>query len=518
MPTPPRPHARNRWRSRPLLSFAVRAFAFLVPVTTGVAATIGIARAIPAPHGASLVSWWLGQLLVCTVVAAVVERVARRFIPLAVLLRLTLAFPDRAPSRFALARRYGNVRVLEDRIRIARERGLDDDPARAAEEILSLVAALSAHDRKTRGHSERVRAFTDLIAAERSLAEDDRDRLRWASLLHDIGKLRVPARILNKPSKPDEREWELLQGHPAAGSRIAAPLMSWLGEWGATIAQHHERYDGGGYPNGLSEEQISLGARIVSVADSFEVMTAARSYKKPMSVAAARAELARCAGGQFDPDVVRSLLEVSIGRLWWATGPAAWIASTPLLGSLQRVAGQAVVAAQGVAVVAAVGITGVIGPTSTARAARGAQSRPASAAVDLTTDAGNDPSASVIAGGGFPAGGAGGHNGGGSGSGGGGGTPGDGSGSGGSPTDTTQGSTGTVDDATNTVTDTVTKTAGGVTDTVGGVVGAVTDTVDGTVGAVGDAIDATTDTVGTATDTVSATTDATGKVVDGLLP
>jgi hypothetical protein len=514
MRTSPHPRAPNRWRSRPLLSFVVRALAFLVPVATGVAATFGIARAIPAPEGALLAAWWLGLLLVCTVVASVVERAARRFLPLAVLLRLTLAFPDRAPSRFALARRYGNVRLLEERIRCARERGVDDDPARAAEEILSLVAALSAHDRKTRGHSERVRAFTDLIAAERALAEDDRDRLRWASLLHDVGKLRVPARNLNKPSKPDEHEWELLQAHPRAGARIAAPLMPWLGEWGATIEQHHERYDGGGYPNELSGEQICLGARIVSVADSFEVMTAARSYKKAMSVAAARAELARCAGGQFDPNVVRSLLEVSIGRLWWTTGPAAWIASTPLLGSLQRAVGQAVVAAQGVAVVAAVGITGVLAPTSSARAAHGAQSRPVSATLDPTTDAGTAASPTVHPGGGFPGSGGGKHDGGD----GGGSTSGGGSDAGGSPSDTTQGSTGTVDDATNTVTDTVTNTVDGVTDTVDGVVDTVTDTVDDTVDAVGDAIDGTTDAVGTATDTVSATTDATGKVVDGLLP
>jgi hypothetical protein len=498
MRTPPHPRARNRWRSRPLLSFAIRAFAFLIPVAAGVAASIGIAMAVPAPRGAPLLAWWLALLLACTVVSAVVERAARRFLPLAVLLRLTLAFPDRAPSRFALARRYGNLRVLEERIRIAREHGVDDDPTRAAEEILSLVAALSAHDRKTRGHSERVRAFTDLIAAERSLSEDDRDRLRWASLLHDVGKLRVPARVLNKPSKPDEREWELLQGHPAAGARIAAPLMPWLGEWGPTIEQHHERYDGAGYPNRLSGERICLGARIVSVADSFEVMTAARSYKKPMSVAAARGELTRCAGSQFDPDVVRSLLEVSIGTLWWTTGPAAWIASTPILGSLQRAVGQAAIAAQGFAVVAAIGMTGVVGPASSARAAPRPQGRPASVMLDSSPDPATAPSSSSV-----PADG--GASGGGMRDGGGGRTSGgSGSGSSSSSTGTTQGSPGTVDDATNTVKSTV----DGVTGTVDGVAGTATDTVDGVV-------DTATNTVD---DTVSATTDATGKVVDGLLP
>lgn len=507
IPLPPR--ARSRWRSRPLLSFTVRTLAFVVPVAAGAAASIGLASILPASRGAMLVFWWTGLLLSCTVVAALVERLARRFLPLAVLLRLSLAFPDHAPSRFAIARRYGNVKVLEERIRIARERGVDDDPSRAASEILSLVAALSAHDRKTRGHSERVRAFTDLIASELSLTEDQRDRLRWASLLHDVGKLRVPAKILNKPSKPNEHEWELLQGHPAAGARIAAPLLPWLGEWAPTIEQHHERYDGSGYPNGLSGDRICLGARIVSVADSFEVMTAARTYKKPMNVTAARAELVRCAGSQFDPDIVRSLFGVSIGRLWWTTGPAAWAASTPILGSLQRAIGQVVVAAQGVAIVAAVGLAGVIIPATGARAGNGSGRAPhVGAALEVATT-GTDPMGTVHRDGGPPAGAIGGrhHGDGGAGSGGGSDPSGGGSTDPGGSNDPGGGVTDTVNDTVGGLTDTV----GGVTDTVGGAVDTTTDVVDGTTDVVGN----TTDAVG---NTVTSTTDTTSDVIDGLLP
>jgi HD-GYP domain-containing protein (c-di-GMP phosphodiesterase class II) len=140
-----------------------------------------------------------------------------------------------------------------------------------------------------------VRAFTDLLAGQLKVPEEDRERLRWAALLHDVGKLEVPARILNKPGKPEPSEWERLKAHPAAGAAVAAPLLPWLGPWGAAIVEHHERFDGTGYPAGVSGEGISLGGRIVTVADSFEVMTAARSYKKPMSVPAARRELAACA-------------------------------------------------------------------------------------------------------------------------------------------------------------------------------------------------------------------------------
>jgi HD-GYP domain-containing protein (c-di-GMP phosphodiesterase class II) len=350
----------RRWRPRPIASFALRSASVLVPAVAGVACAFAFIRAAPAPDGFARIPWLLGVIVSSTAATALAERIGKRFLPLAMLLRLSLVFPDKAPSRFAMARGAGNVRVLEQRIRDAREGGVDPAPVRAAEQILGLVAALSAHDRRTRGHSERVRVFTDLIATQLRLPDDDRDRLRWAALLHDIGKIRVPARILNKPGAPAPQEWETLKGHPMAGARIARPLLDWLGPWGHAIGQHHERWDGAGYPIGIAGAEISLGARVVSVADSFEVMTAPRSYRKPLSVPAARRELADCAGGQFDPAIVRAFLHVSLGRLWWTVGPTSWAALVPVLGEAQRAGGRLGAAAQGAAAAVAVGVAGFL--------------------------------------------------------------------------------------------------------------------------------------------------------------
>ncbi len=107
--------------------------------------------------------------------------------------------------------------------------------------VIELVLALSVHDKASRGHSERVRVFTDLLADQLKIPAAGRDRLRWAALLHDIGKLEVPPAILNKPDKPSEDEWATLHRHPEEGARLVAPLLPWLGEWGKAVEQHHER-------------------------------------------------------------------------------------------------------------------------------------------------------------------------------------------------------------------------------------------------------------------------------------
>jgi hypothetical protein len=209
----------------------------------------------------------------------------------------------------------------------------------AAEKIVTLAATLSAHDRTTRGHAERVRALTDMIAEELNLPPPHRDRLRWSSLLHDIGKLAVHPDILNKDGALSAEEWEIIRRHPLEGGRLTAPIAPWLGEWANTIAEHHERFDGRGYPYGLSGRRISLGGRIVAVADSYDVMTSMRSYKRPMAPDKARQELATCAGTQFDPEVVRAFLAVSVWRLRLAA-PFSWLGSlwsTKVVGAAARI-------------------------------------------------------------------------------------------------------------------------------------------------------------------------------------
>ena len=155
-------------------------------------------------------------------------------------------------------------------------------------------------------------------------------------------------------------EWDMVRLHPDQGAELAGPLLEWLGEWGTAISQHHERFDGMGYPRGLAGHEISRAGRIVAVADVFEVMTAARSYKRPMSVAAARRELADSAGTQLDPACVRAFLGASLPRVLWAVGPLALLANLPFLRQVAeagRVVEQAGNVAAGQAATVAVAAT-----------------------------------------------------------------------------------------------------------------------------------------------------------------
>jgi HD-GYP domain-containing protein (c-di-GMP phosphodiesterase class II) len=350
----------ERWRTRPALSIAVRVAAALIPVAASVIATRLASDLIARPRSAGAAAmWWASMLGLATVVVFSIERLTRRMAPLAALLKLSLVFPDRAPSRFSVALRSGTVRQLQDRYETVKRDGLGATPAEAARTVVELVGALNAHDRVTRGHCERVRAYTALIAEELKLPAEEIDRLRWAGLLHDLGKLEVPSEILNKKGALDEREWEIVKTHPAAGARIAAPLAGWLGDAFRAIGEHHERWDGNGYPAGLSGEGISLGGRIVSVADAFDVMTAARSYKAPHAPSWSRAELVRCSGSQFDPAVVRAFLNVSLGRLRWTMGPLSWLAQLPILAQAPIASATGTLATTAMAATVAVGASAI---------------------------------------------------------------------------------------------------------------------------------------------------------------
>ena len=322
------------WTARPAVARAIRAFVFVAPFLISIAVAWGLSAVAPRPttFAAGVVRWVL-IAFVSTFVLLGVDKLARRLLPLATLFGLTLAFPDQAPSRYHLALRNGSTAQLRVRIAEARAGKLGDTPEEAAERVLELVMALSVHDRLTRGHSERVRAYTQMIGEEMGLADTELDRLRWAGLLHDVGKLMISGDILNKAGTLTAEEFETIKQHPEFGRRLVSPLNDWMGEAARAVWEHHERWDGNGYPRGLATTDISLAGRIVSVADAYDVMTSARSYKKPIAPAAARAELTRCSGSQFDPAVVRAFMNLSLGRLRFAMGPLTWLAQLPLFPS-----------------------------------------------------------------------------------------------------------------------------------------------------------------------------------------
>lgn len=181
--------------------------------------------------------------------------------------------------------------------------------------IRALVQAVDIKDRYTRGHSERVGQASAMIARELGMPDDRLEVVRIAGILHDVGKLGVPTRLLRKdgPLTPEERR--VIELHPEYGHEMVRGI-GFLGEARSAILHHHERIDGTGYPYGLRGEQIPVPARVVAVADSFDAMTSTRSYSRARPVAVALAELERCAGAQFDPVMVRALVS-AIGRHGW---------------------------------------------------------------------------------------------------------------------------------------------------------------------------------------------------------
>jgi len=177
------------------------------------------------------------------------------------------------------------------------------------ETIKALALAVDAKDPYTRDHSERVRRWSVLIAEKLSLDEDAMRDIRFASLLHDVGKLGTSELVLNKPGELTDEEYEEMRQHPLIGSELLANI-SILRDAKDIVLHHHEFFGGGGYPHGLKGDKIPIGARIIAIADAFEAMTADRPYRNALDHEAAKTKLRELAGSQFDPELVELFLSL----------------------------------------------------------------------------------------------------------------------------------------------------------------------------------------------------------------
>lgn len=175
--------------------------------------------------------------------------------------------------------------------------------------LKALTAALETRDLETHGHSERVVSYSMRLGREYRLDSRHTKALEFGSLLHDIGKIGVPDLILRKPAKLTPEEWVLMRQHPSHGQQILRGIHFLEGA-ARVVAQHHEKWDGSGYPLGLRGEEIDVCARIFSVADAFDAITSNRVYRKGKPYQAAAEELDAWAGRQFDPKVVEAFHRV----------------------------------------------------------------------------------------------------------------------------------------------------------------------------------------------------------------
>jgi len=189
------------------------------------------------------------------------------------------------------------------------DRALDSLEEAYRSTLKALTTALETRDQETHGHSERVVSYSLRLGREYGLNREQMKALEFGSLLHDIGKIGVPDSILRKPAKLTEEEWVVMREHPMHGQQILRGIEFLQGA-SRVVAQHHEKWDGSGYPLGLIQEEIDVNARIFAVADAFDAITSDRVYRRGKAYEAAAKELDEWAGRQFDPKVVEAFHRV----------------------------------------------------------------------------------------------------------------------------------------------------------------------------------------------------------------
>jgi HD-GYP domain-containing protein (c-di-GMP phosphodiesterase class II) len=180
--------------------------------------------------------------------------------------------------------------------------------------VMSLSNSIEAKDPYTRGHCQRVMEISCELARALKLTDKEIEDLRYASILHDIGKIGISASILNKEGKLTDEEFDEIKKHPVIAYNILKDV-EFLKSGLNGILQHHERYDGKGYPHGIKGKEICIFARIMCVADAFDAMTSDRPYRKGMSMENALKEIERCKGTQFDPEIADLLISMADGGI-----------------------------------------------------------------------------------------------------------------------------------------------------------------------------------------------------------
>lgn len=184
----------------------------------------------------------------------------------------------------------------------------------------ALSVALDAKSSYTCGHSERVAEISLHLAKRLGLSADEQERIHIGAHLHDIGKIGIPDAILNKPGKLSGSEFAIIRRHPEIGSNIVRKVKVFQSV-SDIVRHHHERIDGKGYPDGLKGEEISIGARIVAVADAFDAMTTIRPYRGARNISETMLEIKKCRGSQFDPVIVDELVALINTNELQADGP-----------------------------------------------------------------------------------------------------------------------------------------------------------------------------------------------------
>jgi len=185
--------------------------------------------------------------------------------------------------------------------------GLQAVPQSILETVTSLAYAIDAKDQYTQGHSQKVSAYAALLAEAVGMSEAEVEEVRLGAVLHDVGKVGIPESILNKSGPLNPEEWETMKTHVTYGGKLLAPLGP-LARVRDMVLHHHEFFDGSGYPEALTGKGIPIGARIITIADSYDTITSDRSYKKGRTAEEALAEVERCANTQFDPELVEAFV------------------------------------------------------------------------------------------------------------------------------------------------------------------------------------------------------------------